>query len=163
MKVKLIKSIKPIKPARPMSKKQIEQALIDNFIALQKVLTNLAVKFDALSDNISKLLQLFEISAKSFIEKHGEAEKKDVEKDKEFLDKLNSLLDQNKTIAKGLTLMEEKIRERISTSEIPPREMPYTQAFTPTFMPRRLTSEIPEEEREKNERERIKSRPLPRI
>ena len=41
-----------------------------NFISLQKVLTNLSGRFDELSDNMSKLLQLFEISAKTFAEKY---------------------------------------------------------------------------------------------
>jgi hypothetical protein len=96
-----------------MSKSELEQALIDNFTSLQKVLTNLVIKFDDLSTNMSKLLQLFEISAKSFVEKHpsGEIEKERKE-DKEFINKLDSLLDQNKTIAKGILLMEDRIRRR---------------------------------------------------
>ena len=32
--------------------------------------------------------------------------------DQEFLDKLDRVLDQNKVIAKGLTLMEERIRDK---------------------------------------------------
>lgn len=91
--------------------KSVERMLIENFVNLQKAITNLAVRFDNLSDNMSKLLNLFEISAKSFAEKTPTFS--DVEKDKEFLDKLNLLMDQNKTIAKGLTLMEEKLRERL--------------------------------------------------
>lgn len=88
-------------------KSEFEQTLLDNFVNLQKVLTNIAVKFDALSDQISKLLQLFEISAKSFAEKSSESEI-----DGESLDKLDTLLEQNKTIAKGIMLMEERMRTR---------------------------------------------------
>ncbi|VVB78937.1 Uncharacterised protein [uncultured archaeon] len=100
-----------------MTKAELEQSLIDNFINLQKVLTNLAIKFDDLSTNMSKLLQLFEISAKSFAEKYsGEipvtGSQADV--DNEFLKKLDSLLEQNKVISKGIMLMEEKVRERAS-------------------------------------------------
>jgi hypothetical protein len=85
---------------------RIEKALVENFIALQKVMTNLSVKFDNLSDQISKLLQLFEISAKALAEKDFEKfEKSD---NKELLGKLDILLDQNKTIARGLTLIHEK-------------------------------------------------------
>lgn len=91
------------------SVQELNEMLIENFVSLQKVMTNLAVKFESLSDNISKLLQLFEISARSFADKPVV----DLQKDKEFLDKINMLLDQNKTIAKGLTLMEEKMRERL--------------------------------------------------
>jgi hypothetical protein len=92
-----------------MSKADLEEALLNNFVNLQKVLTNLSIKFDELSDNISKLLQIFEISAKSFAEKYtGEGGGADPE----MLNKLDSLLDQNKTIAKGIMLMEEKIRQK---------------------------------------------------
>ena len=92
---------------KTVDKLEFEQTLLDNFVNLQKVLTNIAIKFDALSDQISKLLQLFEISAKSFAEKSSESEI-----DGESLDKLDTLLEQNKTIAKGIMLMEERMRTR---------------------------------------------------
>lgn len=108
---KLVKRIsKPIKLSRDTEK--LNEILIENFVNLQKVLTNLATKFEDLSIQMSKLLQLFEISAKSFAEKLATGIP-EIEKDREFLDKLNALLEQNKVIAKGLTLMEEKIRERV--------------------------------------------------
>ena len=94
------------------TKPVIEQALIENFVSLQRVLTNLSIKFEALSDNISKLLQLFEISARSFVEKLPE-KIGDGKEDKDLLEKIDKLVDQNKTIAKGLTLMEEKLRGRV--------------------------------------------------
>ena len=108
---------------KAMTKSEIEEALITNFTNLQKVLTNLSIKFEDLSNNMSKLLQLFEISAKSFAEKYtGDSEelgkksekqiKNQRESDKKYLEKLDSLLDQNKTIAKGIMLMEGRIRER---------------------------------------------------
>ena len=103
------------KTNKKLTKTQIEEALIENFVSLQRVLTNLSVKFDALSDNISKLLQLFEISARSFMEKQGVKSVQDVERDKEFLNKLNILIDQNKTLARGLTFMGEKVKERIQS------------------------------------------------
>ena len=103
------------KKPKVMSKAELEQTLIDNFINLQKVLTNLVIKFDELSTNISKMLQLFEISAKSFAEKYsGESSMNQTEVDKEFLKKLDSLLEQNKVISKGIMLMEEKVRERVN-------------------------------------------------
>jgi len=105
------KSVTPKKKA--MSKAELEEALLNNFVNLQKVLTNLSVKFEELSSNISKLLQLFEISAKSFAEKYTGSE---TGVDKDFLKKLDSLLDQNKTIAKGIMMMEEKIRNRQPSS-----------------------------------------------
>ena len=106
---------------KAMTKVELEETLINNFTNLQRVLTNLSLKFEDLSNNMSKLLQLFEISAKSFAEKQAN---KNTEKpaqeqtqmqrqtDKEYLQKLDSLLDQNKTIAKGIMLMEDRIRQR---------------------------------------------------
>jgi len=102
------------------SKIEVEQALIDNFINLQRVLTNLSLKFDDLSTNMSKMLQLFEISAKTFAEKYSTEEPKTGDVDTELLKKLDSLLDQNKTISKGIMLMEEKIRDR-NTPGVPPQ------------------------------------------
>lgn len=88
----------------------LEERLIHNLVELQKVHTDLAEKFDKLSGQIGQLLTLFEVSARSFAKQSGI---QGVEKDKEFLDKIDKLLDQNKLIAKGLTLMEDKMRERL--------------------------------------------------
>ena len=101
------------KPSKkPLSDREIQLALIENFVNMQKVLTNLTIKFDLLSENISRLLQLFEISAKSFVKKTEDGTIAPPE-DKDLIKKLDTLLDQNKTVAKGLTLIEEKIRHRI--------------------------------------------------
>ncbi len=108
-----------------MSKDELQQALVDNFIGLQKVMANLSVKFDELSTNISKLLQLFEISAKTFAERYsGQEIAPSTEVDNELIKKLNDLLDQNKTISKGIMLMEEKLREKSEYPEQMPQQMP---------------------------------------
>lgn len=100
---------------------RLNRTLIDNFVNLQKVMTNLVTKFDDLSEQISKLLQLFEISARSFAEKL-ETRSPDIEKDRDFLKKIDTLLSQNKTIARGLTLMDEKMREKLyGPRPTPPR------------------------------------------
>ena len=109
-----------------MTKAELEQALLNNFVNLQKVLTNLSIKFEDLSNNISKILQLFEISAKSFAEKYASGG--GGESDKEFLKKLDALLDQNKTIAKGIMLMEEKVRQRNPPSSAPAEETRFNPA-----------------------------------
>ena len=110
---------KPATKKKVMTKVELEQALLNNFINLQKVLTNLSIKFEDLSDNVTKLLQLFEISAKSFTERYSETEKKqETKEDKHLLNKLDSLLDQNKTIAKGIMLMEGRIRQRKAPIQI---------------------------------------------
>jgi|TARA_Y100000310_G_scaffold220254_1_gene221720 hypothetical protein len=88
----------------------LENKIIQNLVSLQKVHINLAEKFDNLSEQISGLLALFENTARTFAK---QAPSGITEKDKEFLEKIDKLLDQNKTIAKGLTLMESKMREKI--------------------------------------------------
>ena len=92
------------------SKSEIEKVLVENFVSLQKVMTNLSIKFDNLTKQISKLLELFEISAKALAEKNFDLEKDG--KDKKIIEKIDNLLEQNKTIARGLTLMHEKIPEQ---------------------------------------------------
>ena len=69
--VKEVSTGKGIIKRDALSKDEIQLALIDNFINLQKVMANLSVKFDELSLNISRLLQLFEISAKTFAERYS--------------------------------------------------------------------------------------------
>lgn len=90
---------------KKMTAKEREELLIENFVGLQHAMTNMSIKFGSLSDNISKLLQVFEEAAKNFIS--GEKGN-----DKDMLKKIDALLDQNKTIAKGLILMEGKLRGR---------------------------------------------------
>lgn len=86
--------------------KDTEKILIQNFIALQKVMTNLSFKFDNLTSQISKLLELFEISAKNLAKKDFSAEK-DMKTNREVVSKLDNLINQNKIIARGLTLLHE--------------------------------------------------------
>jgi hypothetical protein len=85
--------------------KKVEQILIENFVSLQKVMTNLAVKFDNLSGQISKLLDLFEISAKTLAEKDYSSE--EGKSDKKIAEKLDNVLEQNKIIARGVALLHE--------------------------------------------------------
>lgn len=111
-------------PQKSLSQARIENALIENFISLQKVMVNLSSNFDTLSNKISKLLELFEISAKSLAEKEfvTEKEKKD---NSEVMNKMNEILEQNKILARGLTLMHDRISEE---SEIPfSRPVPVVQ------------------------------------
>jgi hypothetical protein len=99
---------KSVKSYIPQAKVNLDPLLIENFISMQKVLTSLAVKFDKLEKQISSLLGLFEDSAKTIAEKEINLEiKGNEEKQQEVLNKLKDLLDQNKLIAKGLTLMHE--------------------------------------------------------
>jgi len=120
---KVIKK-KPVK--NKMTAREREELLVENFVGLQHAMTNMSVKFGELSDNISKLLQVFEESAKNFIS----GEKND---DQDMLKKIDSLLNQNKTIAKGLVLMEGKFRGRRED----PQEV-YNRVEMPSVKPRPL-------------------------
>src|SRR3989338_6407916 len=93
-----------------VSKQSLEEQTIKSIIELQKVNVNLAEKFDKLAIQIENLLALFELAARNFAKQPS---MQNTEKDKEFLDKIDKLLDQNKLLAKGLSLMEEKMRERL--------------------------------------------------
>lgn len=92
------------------SRGTLEEQTISSLIELQKVHVNLAEKFEKLSTQIENLLALFELAARNFAKQPS---MQNTEKDKEFLDKIDKLLDQNKLLAKGLTMMEEKMRERV--------------------------------------------------
>ena len=102
----------------------LQHKVVENLVELQKVHTNLAEKFDKLSGQITNLLSLFELAARSFAEHPAN---QGMEKDKEFLDKIDRLLDQNKTIAKGLTLMEDRIKERVYGNN----DLPNARQVTP--------------------------------
>jgi len=111
-------STKKKTPAKKkMTAREREELLIENFVGLQHAMTNLSIKFGSLSDNMSKLLQVFEEAAKGF----ASTGKTD---DKDLLRKIDSLLGQNKTIAQGLVLMEGKLRGRSEQVPMPSQEMP---------------------------------------
>lgn len=110
-----LKRKRKTKTATSSSKKRIEikidKALTDNFIALQKIMVNLSTKFDNLSNQISKLLELFEISAKSLARTdfEGDKENKDI---KTVLEKLDNISQQAGLIGKGLALIHETSSEK---------------------------------------------------
>lgn len=104
---------------------KLEKILIENFISMQKVMVNLTEKFDHLSKKLTELLDLFEDSAKVLSQKEVNLELKG-ENQEEILEKLKSILDQNKLIAKGLTLMHEA-----NIAQKPKEIMPTTQMVRP--------------------------------
>ncbi|MAG79237.1 hypothetical protein CMI40_02575 [Candidatus Pacearchaeota archaeon] len=120
IKRRVVKKIGSIKrnTANTSKNNNVEKVLIENFISLQRVMTNLSLKFDHLTNQISKLLELFEISAKSLAEKNMNLE----DDNQKINRKIDSLADQNKTIARGLTLMNDKNPQQnyqSSTPQIP--------------------------------------------
>lgn len=115
--------VKSSKSKAPSNKENVNKILIENFVSLQKVMTNLSSKFDNLAGQISKLLELFEISAKALAEKDfgDEKEKKD---NKKVLEKIDNLLEQNKIIARGVTLLHESSHEQKFENPFPGKPIP---------------------------------------
>ena len=74
---------------------QVVSALIENSVGLQKVLADVSVNLNRLTKEISELLDLFKEAAKT------------VEEGKEsgINSKIDSIAEQNKTIAKSLALL----------------------------------------------------------
>lgn len=123
---KKVKKEPVISKEAPRHDSDLNRALVENLIALQKINVSLTEKFDKLASEISQLLSLFETAARNFAKNAPIGE---YEKDKEFLEKIDKLLDQNKTLAKGLTLVEERLRERMYGSAVRPQpQMPQMQA-----------------------------------
>jgi hypothetical protein len=85
---------------------KVERALADNFIGLQKVMVNLSSKFDNLATQISKLLELFEISAKTMAAKDFGIEKENKET-KKIMQRLDKISEHAGLIGKGLVLIHE--------------------------------------------------------
>ncbi|VVB82277.1 Uncharacterised protein [uncultured archaeon] len=121
-------SVKKEKVNNPVIVKQdsnVNKVLVENFVSLQKVMTNLAIKFDNLSIQISKLLELFEISAKTLAEKdYGKKED-----NKKVVEKLDALLEHDKIIARGIAMLHERAnaeepQEVVIPSQPIQRQMP---------------------------------------
>ena len=83
--------------------------VIENSIALQKVVANLAEKLGETSRNLSELLELFKEASKTMAEEKAEenVKKEDIEILKT---KINELAEQNRTIAKGILLIESSLK-----------------------------------------------------
>lgn len=126
--------------------KKIYDALVENFISLQKVMVNLSVKFDGLNTQISKLLELFEISAKALAEKDFSTGE-DKRENHEVVDKMNEILEQNKVIARGLTLMHDRISEEggipYSLPPTPSQRMPLPTPTMPMPKPKMMMQQNP--------------------
>jgi hypothetical protein len=93
--------------ANVIKPRSTEDLLVENFVSLQKVMVNLSSKFDNLSKRMESLLDLFEISAKALAEKDININAKSGDSRK-VMEKIDTLVDQNKIIARGLTLLHEK-------------------------------------------------------
>lgn len=150
---------------------EIERRIIENLVSLQKIHTNLAEKFDKLSDQITSLLNLFEMAAKTFT-KQPAFEAGD--RDREFAEKIDMLLEQNKVLARGISMMEEKIRssyeqprmgEKIGGAYEPPRVEDNPEADIPsqTQSPPMPTAPITQDIDDQPQQAQPTNRPLPRF
>ena len=111
-------------PKIPKDDARLGRVLIENFVGLQKVMVNLSVKFDDLSNKISKLLELFEISAKVLAEKDLTIEKT-ARDDTKILQEIGNLAEQNKVVARGLTLMHDRLSGKPEEIMERPPQMPF--------------------------------------
>ncbi len=110
------------------SEKNKNDLLIENFIALQNVLTMLATNLDKLNSQTSSLLNLFESSAKELAKQEFK-----MPNNENVLKKINELFEQNKTIAKGMTLLYESQnspKNPESENEIKPEEQYQKSIFS---------------------------------
>lgn len=112
-----------------LTAREREELLIGNFIELQKVMTNLSIKFENLSDNISKLLTVFELSARDYLSNKQNKS----QTDRDLLDKVNVLLDQNKTIAKGIVMIDDKVKTKMNQQMPIPQPQQAMQQFQPSI------------------------------
>lgn len=85
--------------------------LIENSVALQKVLTDVALSLNQLTKELRQLLDMFKEAGKTLGE--DKASQAVAHEDKKaVVDKLDTLLDQNRTIARGLVLLESSMKEK---------------------------------------------------
>jgi len=108
-----------------------DDMLAENFVGLQHAMTNLSIKFGEMSQNITKLLSVFEEAAKDLANTEKQV-------DSAFERKLDALIDQNKTIAKGLVLMDGKLKGQMSrgpSSESGQASKPQSMSNVPSSQP----------------------------
>lgn len=101
-----------------VSKDDIISQLAENNLALQEKTAELIISVKELTKKIDDMVKIFEEAAKHI--KEGT--------DRPLMEKLQNLLEQNKTIAKGLIMLEKYVREKSA--------MGGTQPFQPKPLPR---------------------------
>ena len=99
------------------SKDDIITQLAENNLALQEKTAELITSIKGLTKKVDDMVNIFEEAAKHI--KEGT--------DRPLMEKLQGLLEQNKTIAKGLILLEKYVREKSAMG---------TPAFQPKPLPR---------------------------
>lgn len=121
---------------------KVDKVLVDNFVALQKVMVNLSSKFDNLSTQISKLLELFDISAKALAKKDFDTSR-ELGGTEDIMRRLDNISQQAGLIGRGLELIhrvnEERRNfgeeERMTREEQTPSPSPQPKVQKPTPSP----------------------------
>lgn len=90
---------------------KVDKVLVDNFVALQKIMVHMSSKFDNLSTQISKLLDLFDISAKALAKKDFDTAR-ELEGTEEIMKRLDDISRQAGLIGRGLELIHKVNQER---------------------------------------------------
>ncbi|MBU4502388.1 MAG: hypothetical protein KKA79_07355 [Nanoarchaeota archaeon] len=103
-----------------VNKDNIIHQLAENNLELQKKTTELIISIKDLTKKIDNMVEIFDEAAKHI--KEGT--------DRPLMEKLSGLLEQNKTIAKGLILLEKYVREKSAMSITP------ISGFQPKPLPR---------------------------
>ena len=119
---------------------RVDKTIAENFVSLQRVMVNLTEKFDGLANQITKLLELFEVSAKSLAEREFQIEDISKENDKKIIENVDNLLDQNKVIAKSLALIHERNIEE-SPEMMPQRIQSMGESFQRSPIKQNIESE----------------------
>jgi ABC-type transporter Mla subunit MlaD len=128
--VKSTEVIKIIQNAIDKTSKR-DDLIIENFVGLQKAMTNLSMKFSELSQNISSLLGVFESAARTLAESEKQV-------DRTLTTKLDALIEQNKSLSREITQVDTKLKRGpnpalYSGSQIQtPQQKPQPQAPKPT-------------------------------
>ena len=120
-------------------KSNIEEVLIKNSADMQNIMLKLIERFDKLSIKIGDLLELFEDSAKILVKKEMESGNAN-HFSEELLEKINKLIEQNRVIARGLTLIHEpKEPEPLKKEIIPKPNSPYLEVEENEIIPGKKT------------------------
>ncbi len=118
---------------------KIERVLIENFVSLQKVMTDQAESIRELTQKIENLLEVFETAAKTLAEKDS-LEKKPREDARQIIEKLDMLANQNRVIAKGVSMLHEGEKPEsapfmnnmsVPVPSSPPQQMIIPQMISP--------------------------------
>jgi hypothetical protein len=107
-----------------MGRKNEMGLLLENFVLLQKALSDLAISFKALEQKMQRFLELVEKASQIEAKEIGIKEVREIASESEtketkevpsgLAEKIEELLEQNKAIAEGMTLLEKILRERLT-------------------------------------------------